>query len=635
MLERNEIKVRDGEPINLVASDMDSHNFVQDRPESNSNNQGSLTNPQPSTNSTPDVRFQVEAEATTPDLPDTLQHVRLIGEGGMSLVFRALDSDGAPVAVKVLREELCRDPSVVERFLREAESTERLQHPNIVKVFRSGTTTKGSPYIVSEFVDGQTLEQVLRAEGALSVQRSINIFKQVCAALRAAHEKSMVHRDIKPSNIIVWVDDDGMEQAKLLDFGIAKPSGRGQFANPDLTRTGLILGSPAYMSPEQCTGSDVDERSDIYSLGCVMYETLTGRSPFSADNPVKAIIRHLEEPPEPFELEHKQRQVPKGLEDVVMSCLEKQPKHRIQRIWQLEEVLNSTVAPALEKRALADLIDVGLITVAIFSFIVHIPDLAFGTPFVWILAASVLFSSYFAAFESSVLEATPGKLLVGIKVRNRRGERLTLNEALTQPLFTSAFVLSSMALITPFTLMCFWFCQKIILLIDAFIYMNVSLMVLNILTQAFSQSNRSFLDVAFGKFVGRSISNSSAGASKHSLKTVLLNVALVIIPLLVAFSGFKIWAHILKTADTNVVAAKHAIAAGSEIKADDIVTVPTSRLLAGPGPILHDVRQAIGRHANRDIGPTDPIFTVDISAAPASAKTQTNSKRVRGSGGSQ
>ncbi|HEY9716191.1 MAG TPA: serine/threonine-protein kinase, partial [Trichormus sp.] len=238
-------------------------------------------------------------------LPSRYQVVELLGEGGMAHVYKAIDTidGGKGVAIKMLRPEIVPDPSIVERFFREAKASQKLAHPNLVSVFEYGTTDNQIPYLIMEYVDGRNLAQIIADEGHLAGDRSVGIFLQIANGLKDAHRLGVVHRDLKPSNILIATKDDGTDAVKITDFGIAKPASSERSINPDLTKTGAILGSPAYMSPEQCLGHVVDERSDIYSLGCLMYETLTGRSPFASDTPVKSMLRHLEERAEPFEIE--------------------------------------------------------------------------------------------------------------------------------------------------------------------------------------------------------------------------------------------------------------------------------------------------------------------------------------------
>jgi serine/threonine protein kinase len=172
-----------------------------------------------------------------------------------------------------------------------------------------------------EYVEGKSLAVVLAECGYIAPERAVNVFMQVCEAVEHAHRHGVVHRDLKPSNMIVT---GSSYYVKIVDFGIAKVLGENS-GETQLTQTGEVFGSPSYMSPEQCTGNQVDGRSDIYSIGCVMYETVVGMVPFPGDNPVQVIVKHLNEPPPSFQKARPGCQIPRGLENVVMNALAKQP----------------------------------------------------------------------------------------------------------------------------------------------------------------------------------------------------------------------------------------------------------------------------------------------------------------------
>ena len=217
----------------------------------------------------------------------------LLGAGGMATVYLATDRVlERQVAVKVLRPPDAQDPVFVERFRREARAAARLNHPNIVAVFDSGSHAD-QPYLVMEYVPGQSLAQLLARQGRLAPRRAVELAIQVSAALAAAHAQGLVHRDIKPANVLISPDG----QVKVTDFGIVKAS-----AATTLTGTGTVLGTPAYLSPEQAQGHPVDARSDLYGLGCVLYELVCGSPPFGSGtdrSPVAIATRHVRELPEP------------------------------------------------------------------------------------------------------------------------------------------------------------------------------------------------------------------------------------------------------------------------------------------------------------------------------------------------
>jgi hypothetical protein len=243
-----------------------------------------------------------------------------IGRGGMATIFRATDLRmGRLVAIKVLREVYSSDPKFVTRFQREARAASALQHPNIVQVFDYGQSGE-SYYIVMEYVEGADLRRYLKRHGVLSNERAVEIAHDVALGLGAAHRRGIVHRDVKPQNILL--NDDGL--VKLTDFGIAsmyKDAG-----DERLTTTGMTLGTVQYYAPEQAQGEIVSPAADIYALGIVMYEMLTGRTPFDGDTPVAVAMRHIQDPPDPPS--RMNPNIAPGLERIILRCLEKDPRDR-------------------------------------------------------------------------------------------------------------------------------------------------------------------------------------------------------------------------------------------------------------------------------------------------------------------
>ena len=245
---------------------------------------------------------------------------RRLGRGGMAEVFLARDQLlDRPVAVKVLFPEFATDPAFVERFRREATAAANLNHPNIVGVYDWGESDN-TYFIVMEYVDGRTLSDILRTEGPLHPDRVADIGSDVAAALGFAHRNGVVHRDVKPGNVIVT--NAGL--VKVADFGIARAITA--TTDDNLTQVGTVMGTAAYFSPEQARGDAVDPRSDLYSLGCVLYELLIGRPPFAGDSPVGIAYKHVHEAPQPL------RQIdiglPMALEAIVLKCLAKNPVNR-------------------------------------------------------------------------------------------------------------------------------------------------------------------------------------------------------------------------------------------------------------------------------------------------------------------
>ncbi|MBZ5671185.1 MAG: protein kinase [Acidobacteriia bacterium] len=251
-----------------------------------------------------------------------------VGQGGMGAVYKALHLAFDELrALKVIAPELLSDELFVKRFKHEAVITRKLQHPNAVRVDDIDEAEDGRPFIVMEFIEGQSLKQLIREEGPLPVQRVCIIIKQAAAALDAAHRLGMVHRDIKPDNIAL-VDRPEGEMVKVLDFGIAKvkEARMGESAGMTLTGTGVVIGTPQYMSPEQAMGKrgdELDGRADLYSLGIVMYQMLTADLPFKADTTMEMLLAHMQKPPAPISVVHPELQVPEPVAALTMRLLEK------------------------------------------------------------------------------------------------------------------------------------------------------------------------------------------------------------------------------------------------------------------------------------------------------------------------
>ncbi|MFF2541452.1 protein kinase [Kitasatospora sp. NPDC058063] len=243
--------------------------------------------------------------------------VDLLGVGGMATVWRGTDRVlGRQVAVKVLNGGLADDPRFAERFSREAQHAAMLAHPRIVMVFDSGVD-QGTPFIVMELVSGRSLAALLAEQQALPVERAVGIAAAVCEALSVAHAAGLVHRDIKPGNIMI-TDDGGV---KVVDFGIARAG-----SSSNLTQTASVLGTAAYLSPEQATASELDGRTDLYAVGCVLTEMLTGATPFTAETPVAIAFKHVSEQPLPPSV--RRQGLPPALDAAVLRLLAKNPADR-------------------------------------------------------------------------------------------------------------------------------------------------------------------------------------------------------------------------------------------------------------------------------------------------------------------
>jgi beta-lactam-binding protein with PASTA domain/predicted Ser/Thr protein kinase len=263
---------------------------------------------------------------TTPQhLSDRYEIGEILGFGGMSEVHLARDLRlHRDVAVKVLRADLARDPSFYLRFRREAQNAAALNHPAIVAVYDTGeaeTATGPLPYIVMEYVDGVTLRDIVHTEGPMPPRRAIEVIADACQALNFSHQHGIIHRDVKPANIMI----SKAGAVKVMDFGIARAIAD---SGNSVTQTAAVIGTAQYLSPEQAQGLPVDARSDVYSLGCVLYEILTGEPPFIGDSPVAVAYQHVREDPLPPSARHKE--ISPELDAVVLKALAKNPDNRYQ-----------------------------------------------------------------------------------------------------------------------------------------------------------------------------------------------------------------------------------------------------------------------------------------------------------------
>lgn len=270
--------------------------------------------------------------------------LQAIGHGGMGVVYKARHlMINRVVAIKMLHPHLIGVGNVVARFKQEAETISRLSHPNIVQWHDFGVTPDGTPFIVMDYVEGTLLAQVIAEQGRMPVEKLHNIFSQVCYALEHAHDAGVVHRDLKPANIMLVAQGD-RDFVKVLDFGIAKLGGEGEGKN--VTRTGETLGSPLYMSPEQCAGSTMDVRSDIYALGCMLYESLAGKRCVDGDNVFDIMFQHMRATPRSFVALRKDISNAAEFEELVFKCLAKDPKQRFQAMSQVKAALDEAVGTA-------------------------------------------------------------------------------------------------------------------------------------------------------------------------------------------------------------------------------------------------------------------------------------------------
>jgi eukaryotic-like serine/threonine-protein kinase len=268
---------------------------------------------------------------------------QLLGEGGMGRVYLAEQQMGTnvrKVAVKTLQAQFAKDPQVLARFHRECGTVSELEHPNTIQFFDFGQTPDGQLYIAMEFVQGESVSDALK-RGPMPADRAVGILAQVCGSLEEAHSRGVIHRDLKPDNIILTQRAGRPDFVKVLDFGIAKRSeAKDQAQEQKLTQQGMVLGTPPYMSPEQFTGKQLDARSDIYSLGVMAYEMLTGRLPFEADTPWQWATQHLTAQPLPFESLAAAASIPQPVKATIIRALAKEPDNRQSSVRQFYEEIS-------------------------------------------------------------------------------------------------------------------------------------------------------------------------------------------------------------------------------------------------------------------------------------------------------
>ncbi|MBW2453996.1 MAG: protein kinase [Deltaproteobacteria bacterium] len=288
--------------------------------------------------------------------------LRKIGTGGMGSVYKASQVEmNRLVAVKILHAKLKDRKDLSSRFRREARAMSHLEHPNTAKVMMYGELEEGELYIVMEYLEGKNLNQIVRREGPMPLERAIPVLVQVCGALEEAHELGIVHRDLKPENIFLTNRAGFTDFAKVLDFGLAKVTERElRPGSIMLTQEGMVFGTPEFMSPEQAQGQVLDRRSDLYSLAIILYEALTGKLPFDARTSMEYIQLHVTKPPIHLDERVPGKTFPPGLGDVINKALEKEPEDRwataaafgeALRGYAPPEALMGVMGPSLRKPA--------------------------------------------------------------------------------------------------------------------------------------------------------------------------------------------------------------------------------------------------------------------------------------------
>jgi serine/threonine-protein kinase len=287
--------------------------------------------------------------------------IRLLGEGGMGKVYLAKQTDlGRQVVVKVMHEHVAADHKFRERFQRETLLMARFQHPYVVALYDASLNDPQGPCIVMEYIRGITLDTLMHRNGRLSPPRAARLLEQLCEALTAAHTEGIIHRDLKPANLMVVDPDTPYEKIKVMDFGLAKlmdhSQGLGMMHRQTQTGLDFAVGTPGYISPEQVRGEEVDFRSDIYSVGVILFELLTGKLPFSRDDTMDVLFAHATESPPGFADVGAGDWVPAEVEQVVMKCLAKTPADRPSSARELADRFNEAVLHAA-RRGEADRLD--------------------------------------------------------------------------------------------------------------------------------------------------------------------------------------------------------------------------------------------------------------------------------------
>lgn len=280
-------------------------------------------------------------------LADKYQILEKLGSGGMGLVYKAKHLlMKRLVAIKLMLPQFAASATALKRFRQEAQAASHLNHPNILKVYDFGVTPQGLPYLVMDLLEGTNLSAELTKHNYLPLERALKIFIQTCAALYHAHQKGVIHRDLKPGNIML-VDYDGQSDVvQIVDFGMAKILSEMDGENEELTKTGEVFGSPMYMSPEQCMGRELDGRSDIYSLGCVMYRTLTGRPAVAGASAMECFNKHATALPAPFAEVAPELMLPPSLEAIIFKAMAKEVHERQDSMAQLREELLAELGQA-------------------------------------------------------------------------------------------------------------------------------------------------------------------------------------------------------------------------------------------------------------------------------------------------
>lgn len=271
-------------------------------------------------------------------ITDRYNVLELLGQGSMGQVLKCKDTKlGRIVAVKRILKDLDNDS--IARFHNEAKLTSQLEHPNIMKIYDFGQADDGQLFMVMDYLDGSSLRELIGTVGSIGFRDAYPIFLQICDGLSYAHSKGVLHRDIKPSNVILLEQPNDFHKVKLLDFGLAKATNN---LDPKITKTGLAVGSPAYMSPEQALGKEIDERSDIYNFGCTLFQSLTGETVFGSENPTEILNKQVRDKP-PRLCDKVDREFAPQVEGFVARCLSKNPQNRFSSVDEMKKTLTEVM----------------------------------------------------------------------------------------------------------------------------------------------------------------------------------------------------------------------------------------------------------------------------------------------------
>jgi serine/threonine protein kinase len=296
--------------------------------------------PAPNSNGTASVKDPLVGHV----LDGKYEITRVVGHGGMSVVYEAKHLlMNKVIALKLMHSHLIHSEKAVCRFQKEAHAVAKLDHSGVIKIYDFGVASNGSPFIAMEFLHGRPLSESIKINGRLEEEKAISVFKNIAEALEHAHGHGVVHRDLKPSNIVLSDSANSSVPPKptVVDFGIAKMTGEDGEDHLSMTATGEVFGSPLYMSPEQCAGREMDQRSDIYSFGCLMYEAITGRTPFEEKSAIALFHHHQKNEAPKFSTLADRPNVTEELEGIILKCLEKHPLDRYQSMAELAKSLQT------------------------------------------------------------------------------------------------------------------------------------------------------------------------------------------------------------------------------------------------------------------------------------------------------